>query len=229
MIMGNICTRDCRFCAIIGGKPQPLEASEPTRLARAVKELGLSHVVVTSVTRDDLPDGGARHFALTISAIRAVNPHATVEVLVPDFAGSTQAITVTSAAKPDIFNHNLETVPRLYRKVRPRASYHRSLGILKAVKTLDRDILTKSGMMLGLGESVEELLAVMLDLRRVGCDLLTLGQYLSPSGDHLPVARFVAPEEFARLAAKGKEMGFRGVAAGPFVRSSYRAEELFQA
>jgi lipoic acid synthetase len=223
------CTRDCRFCAVTGGNPRPLEASEPARVARAVKELGLSHVVVTSVTRDDLPDGGAQHFASTITAIRAVNPHATVEVLVPDFAGSPQAISVVLAAKPDIFNHNLETVPRLYRKVRPQANYRRSLALLKAAKKMGHALLTKSGMMLGLGESEEELLAVMRDLRRVDCDLLTLGQYLPPSEDHLPVARFVAPEEFARLAAKGKEMGFRGVAAGPFVRGSYRAEELFQA
>lgn len=229
MLMGDICTRSCRFCAVTGGNPWPLEAGEPARVAQAVKELDLSHAVVTSVTRDDLSDGGAQHFARTITAIRTGSMSTTVEVLVPDFAGSAEAIKVIAAAKPDIFNHNLETVPRLYRDVRPQANYHRSLALLKTAKSLDRDLLTKSGMMLGLGEDEEELLTAMRDLRRAGCDLLTLGQYLRPSEQHLPVKRYIPPAEFARLADRGKEMGFRGVAAGPFIRSSYRAAELFQA
>jgi len=228
MIMGNICTRDCRFCAVASGIPGPLDSTEPARIARAAKELGLSHVVVTSVTRDDLPDGGANHFAQTIAAIREIDQNATVEVLVPDFGGSQEAIKVIVSVRPDVFNHNLETVPRLYKKVRPKANYHRSLDILKVVKELDKDILTKSGMMLGLGETEEELIAVMEDLRNVECDLLTLGQYLTPSENHLPVARFITPEEFEDIAAKGKEMGFRGIASAPLVRSSYRAEELLK-
>src|SRR4030042_1676082 len=228
MVMGNICSRNCRFCAVEKGKPKPLEPSEPARIARAAKDLQLLHVVVTSVTRDDLPDGGANHFAQTIAAIREVDQNATVEVLIPDFKGSQEAIKVIVSLRPDVFNHNLETVPRLYKKVRPKANYHRSLNILKLVKELDKDILTKSGMMLGLGETEEEFIAVMEDLRNVECDLLTLGQYLTPSENHLPVARFVTPEEFENIAAKGKAMGFRGIASAPLVRSSYRAEELLK-
>jgi lipoic acid synthetase len=228
MIMGNTCTRNCRFCAVDKGCPEPLDPNEPTRVAEAAKELGLSHIVVTSVTRDDLPDGGANHFAQTIAAIREIDQHATVEVLVPDFGGSQEAIKVIVNARPDIFNHNLETIPHLYKKVRPKANYNRSLNLLKVVKELDRDMLTKSGMMLGLGETEEELIAVMGDLRNVECDLLTLGQYLSPSENHLPVARFVTPEEFENMVATAKAMGFRGVASAPLVRSSYRAEELLK-
>lgn len=228
MIMGNTCTRNCRFCAVEKGHPNPLDPSEPARIARAAKELGLSHVVVTSVTRDDLLDGGANHFAETIRSIREVDRNASVEVLVPDFAGSEESIEIVAREKPDVFNHNLETIPRLYKKVRPKANYHRSLNILKLVKELDKDILTKSGMMLGLGETEEELIAVMEDLRNVECDLLTLGQYLTPSENHLPVARFVTPEEFENIADKGKAMGFRGIASAPLVRSSYRAEELLK-
>lgn len=226
MIMGNICTRNCRFCAVESGTPEPLESSEPDRIANAAKELELSHVVVTSVTRDDLTDGGANHFAETITALRKVNKNATVEVLVPDFRGSQKAIEVMVRARPDIFNHNLETVPRLYKVVRPEANYHRSLNILNAAKRLDKNILTKSGMMLGIGETEEELIEVMKDLRQVNCDFITLGQYLSPSEDHVPVARFISPEEFKDLATRGKEMGFQGIASAPFVRSSYRAGEL---
>ena len=228
MIMGDICTRNCRFCAVEKGIPEPLEPSEPARLAWAAKDLQLLHVVVTSVTRDDLPDGGANHFAQTIAAIREADPNTAVEVLIPDFGGSREAIEVVVRAKPDIINHNLETVPRLYKEVRPKADYARSLRILELVKELDRNISTKSGMMLGLGETEEEILAVMKDLRQVNCGLLTLGQYLSPSKEHLPVARFIPPEEFQHIAAKGKVMGFRGIASGPFVRSSYRADELFK-
>ncbi|HJX70221.1 MAG TPA: lipoyl synthase [Dehalococcoidia bacterium] len=228
MVMGNICSRNCRFCAVEKGKPKPLEPSEPARIARAAKDLQLLHVVVTSVTRDDLPDGGANHFAQTIAAIREVDQNATVEVLIPDFGGSQEAVEVVVRAKPDIINHNLETVPRLYKKVRPKADYQRSIEILRSVKEMNRDIFTKSGMMLGLGESLEETLAVMKDLRHVDCDFLTLGQYLRPSEEHLPVARFIPPEEFQAIEAKGRGMGFRGIAAGPFVRSSYRAGELLK-
>lgn len=228
MIMGNICTRGCRFCAVEKGVPEPLESSEPTRVAMAVKDLQLLHVVVTSVTRDDLPDGGANHFAQTIAAIREVNQNATVEVLIPDFEGSRGAIEVVVGAKPDIINHNLETVPRLYKEVRPKADYQRSLKIIKLVKELSADIFTKSGMMLGLGETEEEILAVMKDLRQINCDLLTLGQYLRPSEEHLPVARFIPPDEFEHIAAKGRGIGFSGIASGPFVRSSYRADELLR-
>ncbi len=228
MIMGNICTRNCRFCAVEKGKPTPLDPDEPARIAAAAQELQLLHVVVTSVTRDDLPDGGADHFARTIAAIREVNPKATVEVLIPDFRGSPAAIEVVVRARPDIINHNLETIPRLYGQVRPRADYQRSLEILRAVKELNQAIWTKSGMMLGLGETNEEVLEVMKDLRRVDCDLLTLGQYLSPSSEHLPVTRFIHPDEFGELAAQGRKLGFGGVASGPFVRSSYRADELLR-
>ncbi len=226
MIMGNICTRNCKFCAVAGGTPAPLEADEPLRIALAVKDLGLSHIVVTSVTRDDIPDGGALHFAATIAALREVNPDTTVEVLVPDFKGSQASVETVVKAVPDIFAHNMETVSSLYNKVRPKANYHRSLDVLRSAKGLSGDIYTKSGMMLGLGETKEEIIAVMQDLRRINCDFLTLGQYLSPSEDHLPVKRFIPPVEFEDLAKEGKKMGFRGVASAPFVRSSYRASEL---
>ncbi len=228
MIMGNICSRDCQFCAVEKGTPEPLEPGEPVRIARAAKDLGLSHVVVTSVTRDDLPDGGANHFAQTITAIRQVNLNATVEVLIPDFRGSEEAIKVVVRARPDIINHNLETVPRLYKKVRLEADYERSLKVLKAAKEWDRNTFTKSGIMLGLGETEKELFKVMEDLRQVECDFLTLGQYLRPSEAHLPVVRFIHPQEFQDIATKGREMGFRGIASGPFVRSSYRADELLE-
>ncbi|MBN1317793.1 MAG: lipoyl synthase [Anaerolineales bacterium] len=226
MIMGDICTRNCRFCAVEKGKPTPLDPGEPARIARAVKELGLSYVVVTSVTRDDLADGGANHFAQTIAAMREVDRDIKVEVLIPDLGSSREALEVVVNAKPDVINHNVETVPRLYDQVRPKADYLRSLEIIQSVKELNTDIRTKSGMMLGLGETEEEILAVMQDLCRVDCDLLTLGQYLSPSEGHLPVARYIPPEEFQKIAAKGQRLGFLGIAAGPFVRSSYRADEL---
>jgi len=228
MIMGNICTRNCHFCAVDKGTPRPLETDEPARIARAAEDLKLLHIVVTSVTRDDLSDGGAKHFAQTIAAVRQINQSATVEVLIPDFCGSREAIEVVVGAEPDIINHNLETIPRLYSKVRPKADYQRSLDILKQVKALDGGIFTKSGIMLGLGELEEEILAVMKDLCRIDCDFFTLGQYLSPSQEHLPVSRYIPPEEFEYLASKGKEMGFHGIASGPFVRSSYRADELLR-
>lgn len=228
MIMGNRCTRNCRFCAVEKGSPTLLEPGEPARIARAVEDLHLRHVVVTSVTRDDLPDGGARHFAQTTEAIRQLDQGSTVEVLIPDFGGSRDAIEVVVRAKPDVINHNLETVPRLYRRVRPKADYQRSLEVLKLVKELSGDVFTKSGMMLGLEETEEEVLAVMRDLRQVDCDFLTLGQYLSPSEEHLPVARYIPPEEFRAMGATAKRIGFRAIASGPFVRSSYRAGELLR-
>lgn len=226
MIMGDVCTRNCGFCAVEKGGSGPLDPGEPVRVARAAKELGLSHVVVTSVTRDDLPDGGANHFVETIHAIRQVLPSAKVEVLIPDFKGSLRDLKRVVEARPDVLNHNLETVPRLYPWVRPQADYSRSLEVLGAAKRFDEAIITKSGLMLGLSEEKVEVLDTMEDLRSVGCDLLTLGQYLAPSEDHLPVARFVPPEEFQELKLKGEKMGFLGVASAPLVRSSYRAGEM---
>jgi lipoic acid synthetase len=185
-------------------------------------------VVITSVTRDDLLDGGASHFAETIRAIREVDRNASVEVLVPDFAGSEESIEIVARERPDVFNHNLETIPRLYKEIRPGADYQRSLGILKTVKQTDEKTVTKSGLMLGLGETSEELLDVLKDLRQADCDILTLGQYLRPSDNHAPVTRFIPPEEFSKLAVKAKELGFRGVASAPLVRSSYKSGELLR-
>lgn len=228
MIMGDTCTRNCRFCAVETGCPEPLDMGEPSRVAEAAKTLGLDHVVITSVTRDDLPDGGANHFAETIRAIRETDRNVSVEVLVPDFSGSEESIEMVASEKPDVFNHNLETIPRLYKEIRPGADYQRSLGILKAVKQTDEKIVTKSGLMLGLGESSEELLDVLRDLRQADCDILTIGQYLRPSDNHAPVIRFIPPEEFSHLAVKAQELGFQGVASAPLVRSSYKAGELLR-
>ncbi|TAK33263.1 MAG: lipoyl synthase [Chloroflexota bacterium] len=228
MIMGNTCTRNCRFCAVEAGCPIPLDPSEPARVAEAARSLGLDHVVVTSVTRDDVPDGGAKHFAETIRAIREVNRNASVEVLVPDFGGSEESVETVAREKPDIFNHNLETIPSLYKEVRPGADYQRSLALLKAVKQIDENMVTKSGLMLGLGETSEELIDVLKDLRQADCDIITLGQYLRPSDNHTPVRRFIPPEEFAHLAGKAEELGFRGVVAAPFVRSSYKSGQLLR-
>ncbi|MCS7167915.1 MAG: lipoyl synthase [Gemmatales bacterium] len=225
MILGNICTRPCGFCAVARGRPLPVEADEPARLAEAVRRLGLRHVVITSVTRDDLPDGGAEHFYRCILAVRQAT-QATVEVLTPDFLGNWRAVERVVEAAPDVYNHNVETVPRLYRRVRGRADYQRSLQLLAYVKARAPQIVTKSGLMLGLGETREELLEVLADLRQHGCDCLTLGQYLAPSDHHLPVVRYVPPEEFAELGDIAKRMGFVHVASGPFVRSSYHAEEM---
>jgi lipoic acid synthetase len=223
MILGNICTRPCGFCAVARGHPQAVEPDEPERLAEAVCRLGLRHVVITSVTRDDLPDGGAEQFYRCLVAVRQRSP-ATLEVLTPDFLGNLQAVDRVLAGQPDVFNHNVETVPRLYRKVRGRADYRRSLNLLAHVKRQAPHILTKSGLMLGLGETRDELLEVLADLREHGCDCLTLGQYLAPSPKHLPVVRYVPPEEFAELGELARRLGFRHVASGPFVRSSYHAD-----
>lgn len=225
MILGNICTRPCGFCAVTRGKPLPVAEDEPQRLAEAAYRLGLKHVVITSVTRDDLPDGGAAHFARCIRAVRA-RTGATVEVLTPDFLGNLAAVDCVLEAQPEVYNHNVETVPRLYRKVRGRADYQRSLDLLAHVKRQAPAVWTKSGLMLGLGETAEEVLEVLADLRAVQCDMLTLGQYLPPSPRHLPVVRFVPPDEFEVWGQRARALGFRRVASGPFVRSSYHADDL---
>ncbi|MRR13053.1 lipoyl synthase, partial [bacterium] len=226
LIAGDACTRGCRFCAVDSKVPAPLDPNEPERVAEAVARLGLRHAVVTMVTRDDCADGASGHVAATVGAIRAACPSTAIEVLVSDFAGSDAAVDTVVDSHPDVFNHNLETVPRLYTEVRPGARYERSLGVLARAKARAPEMPTKSGLMLGLGETTEEVLAVMVDLRSVGCDLLTLGQYLRPSPRHLPVAEFIEPAVFAELARTGRRMGFAGVASAPFVRSSYHAGEL---
>lgn len=229
LILGDSCTRGCAFCALKRGKPLPLEADEPWRLARAVAELDLRHVVITSVTRDDLPDGGAAHYARVVVALREHCSGARVELLVPDFAGSQEALATVLAAQPDVLAHNLETVPRLYPEVRRGADYRRSLKVLEWAKQLAPKTVTKSGLMLGLGEDAREVEKVLNDLRTVQCDMLTLGQYLSPSLHHVPMARYVNPEEFAAWRQQARALGFSSVAAGSLVRSSYRASRFFQA
>jgi lipoic acid synthetase len=225
MILGNVCTRPCGFCSVPRGIPELLEDDEPARVAEASARLGLRHVVITSVTRDDLPDGGADHFHRCILAVRE-RTGATVEVLTPDFLGDEAAIDRVLEAQPEVYNHNMETVPRLYRKVRGRAEYQRSLDLLARVKRLAPHIATKSGLMLGLGETHEELLDVLADLRSVQCDNVTLGQYLAPTLKHIPVARYLPPAEFDRLGRLARTLGFAKVASGPFVRSSYHADEM---
>lgn len=229
MIMGSRCTRSCGFCAVSRGPAGPPDREEPERVAEAAQHLRLGYVVVTSVTRDDLPDGGAALFARTVKAIRNRMPGVPVEVLIPDFQGGVGALRTVVDSRPDVVNHNLETVPRLYGTVRPGAVYLRSLGLLKQVKHLGPGIVTKSGLMLGLGETSEEIRETLADLLQAGCRLMTLGQYLQPSGAHLPVARYVPPEEFDAWRETALEMGFAGVASGPFVRSSYQARELYGA
>lgn len=227
LILGDVCTRRCTFCAVKKGKPGPVDEAEPEHLLEAVENLGLKYVVITSVTRDDLPDGGASQFARTVTLLRENAADITVEVLVPDFRGSEDAIRTVVESGPQVINHNVETVPRLYPEVRPGADYTRSLEQLYTVKKLKPSIVTKSGLMLGLGESREEVIEVMSDLREANCDLLTIGQYLQPSSQHHPVVRFIPPEEFAEYEAVGREMGFADVASSPLVRSSYRAAELY--
>lgn len=223
MILGDTCTRACAFCAVNSGRPGPLDPLEPHRLARAVEILGLDYVVITSVNRDDLADGGAGVFAACIRAIRSRNPACRVEVLIPDFEGNWDALAQVVRAKPFVLNHNIETVPRLYARVRPKARYERSLELIARVKELDPGMVTKSGMMVGLGETLEEVLETMADLRRHGCEVLTVGQYLRPTPKHLPVARYWLPAEYEPIRRKGVELGFVHVEAGPLVRSSYRA------
>ena len=229
LILGRTCTRNCTFCAIPSEERPPApDPGEPERIARATAELGLKHVVITSVTRDDLPDGGAAHFAETVSALKKNGARVIVEVLIPDFQGSLQALETVVHSGPDIINHNLETVPRLYPEVRPQADYRRSLHLLQMVKEIDPGKISKSGLMLGLGEERQEVLQVMADLREVSCDLLTLGQYLQPSGKHHPVVRYISPEEFEELQRRGEDLGFKGVFSAPLVRSSFHAAEIFE-
>src|SRR5262245_23843309 len=228
MVLGNVCTRPCGFCSVPRGEPEPLEADEPERVAEAAARLGLRHVVITSVTRDDLPDGGADHFYRCVTAVRQ-RTGAAVEVLTPDFLGDRAAIDRVLDAEPDVFNHNTETVPRFYKKVRGRADYQRTLDLLAYVKQRAPHRPTKSGLMLGLGETREELLETLADLRRARCDMLTLGQYLTPTLKHVPVARYLPPEEFDELKVLARSLGFAKVASGPFVRSSYHADEMAHA
>lgn len=225
MILGDVCTRNCAYCAVAHGTPAPLDREEPSRLAAAVERMGLRHIVITSVDRDDLPRGGAEVFAAVITEIRARTPGTSVEVLIPDFKGNADALGIVVHARPDILNHNLETIERLYRLARPGGRYARALELLERAKALDPSMLTKSGIMCGLGEEWDELLVAMRDLRAQGVDILTLGQYLRPSSAHLPIARYYTPTEFAELRRLGLAMGFRHVEAGPLVRSSYHAWE----
>lgn len=227
LILGDKCTRNCNFCAVRHGVPSPLDPREPYAVAESAASLGLDYVVVTSVTRDDLPDGGASVFAEVVTEIRSRLPHAHVELLIPDFKGKVESLKKVLSAGPDVLNHNVETVPRLYGKVRPGASYTRSLQVLRMAKELGKGIITKSGLMLGLGEQDSEIAKVLSDLLHAGCDAITLGQYLQPSADHIEVARYVRPEEFNKWKEKALLMGFKAVASGPLVRSSYKAKELF--
>ncbi|HTX18689.1 MAG TPA: lipoyl synthase [Bacteroidota bacterium] len=223
MILGDTCTRSCGFCAVKTGRPMFLDKDEPRRVSEAVAAMKLRHAVITSVNRDELYDGGAQIFAETIRGIRSRLPQCRIEVLIPDFQGSEAALNIVLDAQPDILNHNTETVPRLYKTVRPQAQYNRSLELLDRAK--EKGFLTKSGLMVGLGETMEEVVDTMSDLREVRCDILTIGQYLQPTKEHLPVERYVHPDEFAELKRTGREMGFRYVESGPLVRSSYHAAE----
>jgi len=229
MILGDVCTRNCAYCAVAHGTPAPLDLDEPVRLAEAVAQLGLRHVVITSVDRDDLPNGGAEIFAACIAEIRRRLPETSIEVLIPDFKGNAAALGIVVEARPDILNHNLETIERLYRIARPGGRYPRALQLLRRAKQLDPTLLTKSGIICGLGEDWDELLGAMRDLRAEQVDILTLGQYLRPSDEHLPIARWYTPEEFAELERFGAALGYRHVASGPLVRSSYHAWEQVEA
>ena len=228
MILGNICTRNCAFCGVMTGKPLPPDPGEPERLCAAAKELALKYVVITSVCRDDLPDAGAVQFVMVIDVLHLHNPSVKIEALIPDFLGSLSALERVVAAQPTVLNHNIETVPRLYQEVRPQAKYRRSLEVLKMAKSLNESLLTKSGLILGLGERSDEVIEVMKDLREVRCDFITLGQYLRPSLRHHEVVEYITPEEFERYKVIGEEMGFLGVASGPLVRSSFGAEDMWQ-
>ncbi len=228
MILGNICTRNCKFCAVEKGKPLPLDPEEPHHIAQAAKHLNLKHIVVTSVTRDDLPDGGAKHFSWTIMEIKKLLPESTMEVLVPDFEGSWEALQTVIDAQPEVINHNIETVARLYNLVRPKAVYKRSLELLRQIKIRDKNIISKSGIMVGLGEEKEEVIKAMKDLREVDCDILTIGQYLKPSPHHLKINEYIHPDKFDEYQKIGMSLGFKYVASNPLVRSSYRAGEILK-
>jgi lipoyl synthase len=227
LILGPQCTRSCAFCSVDAGVPRTVDHNEPEQVAAAASEMNLGYIVITSVTRDDLPDGGAGHFAKTVAAVRAALPKARIEVLIPDFNGNTAALDVVLEAKPDVLNHNMETVARIYSKVRPKAYYGRSLSLLANAKCSAPDIFTKSGFMLGLGETIEEVMELLSDLRNNGCDLLTIGQYLQPTKKNLPVVEYIRPETFAALRKRALGMGFRFVASGPLVRSSMHAQEMY--
>jgi lipoic acid synthetase len=229
LLLGDVCTRACGFCDIRTGRPRPVDAGEPERVAQASARMGLSYVVLTSVDRDDLPDGGAGHFVATIAAVRRLDPAPGVEVLTPDFRGRFDSLRAVVDARPDVFNHNVETVPRLYATVRRGAILARSLGLLSAAKVLDPGLTTKSGLMLGLGERPDEVRDLLEKLRDAGVDIVTIGQYLRPSRENLPVVEYVRPERFEEYRLEGERLGFRHVFAGPFVRSSYRAEEALEA
>lgn len=229
LILGDVCTRGCRFCKITKGLTKPVDYGEPERVAMAAREMGLRHIVVTSVTRDDLQDGGAGVYAITISMIRKHNPESTVEVLIPDFQGSIESMNVVITEHPDVINHNIETVPRLYKIVRPGAIYEQSLYLIEHVKKISPGIITKSGLMVGLGEELIEIVEVMKDLRSAGCEILTVGQYISPGKRHIPAERYYHPDEFEELKRKGLELGFSHVESGPLVRSSYHAGNHFEA
>jgi len=228
MIMGNTCTRNCGFCAVDHGHAAPLDPGEPRRIAEAARSLELRYVVITSVTRDDLPDGGASHFAATVRVVRQLSPGAGVEILVPDFQGDVEALRVALEPKPTVFGHNIETAPRLYPRVRPQADFARSLEVLRRAGEIAPEVTTKSGLMVGLGETEEEVCAALGELRRAGVSAVTIGQYLQPTREHLPIIEYVLPEVFGRYEIAAREMGFRHVMSGPLVRSSYHAVELVQ-
>lgn len=228
MIMGNKCSRNCKFCNVTNGIPTPLDPMEPFNVAKSAKKLGLKHVVITSVTRDDLADGGAGHFAKTIEEIKRLNPEVTVEVLIPDLKGEDKNLDIIINAKPDVINHNMETIERLYEKIRPEAIYNRSLYVLKYIKEKDPKILTKTGIMVGLGEKDEEVYKVMDDVLKVGCDIFTIGQYLQPSRKHVDVQEYVSLEKFEEYRKIGIQKGFRFIASSPLVRSSYKAAEALE-
>ncbi len=228
MILGKICTRNCRFCDVEKGTPEELDSNEPQRIAELVKKLGLEYVVITSVTRDDLKDGGSSSFAETIRKIKKITPETKVEVLIPDFKGLWEALKIVIESTPDVLNHNLETIQRLYPEVRPEANYKRSLEVIHNAKKLNKQVVTKSGLMVGLGEEWEEIIQVMRDLRKVDCDLLTIGQYLRPATSTYEVRRYCRPEEFERLKRAGEKLGFKNVESAPLVRSSYQAKRQLE-
>lgn len=227
MILGNTCTRHCKFCNVTDGQPTHIDPEEPARVSEAVEALGLEYAVITSVTRDDLEDGGAAHFSAVIHAINQRTPQVKVEVLIPDFRGDAHALTRVIEARPEVINHNVETVPRLYAHIRPEADYKQSLNVIQSVKKIAPGIMTKSGIMLGLGESEDEVKAVITDLKNAGCDILTIGQYLPPSTEHAQLVEYITPEQFKAYETFAYELGFHGVASGPLVRSSYNAGHVY--
>ena len=228
LLLGPECTRNCRFCNVSSGRPGPPDPSEPENIAGAVREMGLKYIVLTMVTRDDLEDGGAEHVAETVRALKKMSDEIRVEALISDLRGDPDSLEKTLKAEPDVLNHNIETVPRLYSRVRPQADYARSLKVLSETARLSPGTMIKSGLMVGLGETGDEVTAVLSDLKNAGCEAVTIGQYLAPSASHFPVARYIHPDEFNNYANKAAELGFKGIASGPFVRSSYRAALMFE-